>query len=375
MARLVIERLTKDFPVTGGGQVRAVNDLSLTVEESEWLVLVGPSGCGKTTTLRLAAGLEEPDSGTITLDGRPLDSIPARDRDIAMVFQNPALYPHLSVFENMAFGLCIRHVPKTERLERVRAAAGMLGIADCLDRKPMELSGGQRQRVALGRALVRQPKLLLLDEPLSNLDAQTRAQLRTELLELRGRLATTVLYVTHDQHEAMTLGTRVGVLRLGALQQIGTARQLYDFPATMFVAGFLGAPPMNFLPGKVVRLAGGLEFQSESGKDLASLPLSRPAQQSTRLESWLHRPVVLGIRPEHLVLSRSSTAQPWQAIIEAIEELGPDKHVHLALGSAKVVARAAASEIFQTGERLGVGFEARHTRWFDPETEAAISLL
>lgn len=374
MARLVIEHLTKDFPVTGGGQVRAVNDLSLTVEESEWLVLVGPSGCGKTSTLRLAAGLEEPDTGSITLDGRLLGSLPARDRDIAMVFQTPALYPHLSVFENMAFGLRIRRVPKEERLERVRATAGILGIGDCLQRKPMQLSGGQRQRVALGRALVRRPKLLLLDEPLSNLDPQTRAQLRTELLELRGRLSATALYVTHDQHEAMTLGTRVGVLRLGALQQIGSARLLYDHPANMFVAGFLGSPPMNFLRGRVVRLPDGPAFQSEAGKALAPLALPLPAPQSGRLEALLHRPVVLGIRPEHLNMIRTPDAQPWPAVVEAIEELGPDKQVHLSVGGDKVVARIPSSETVRVGERVNLSFDVEQARWFDPQTKSAISL-
>ncbi len=372
MARLVIEHLTKDFPVTGGGQVRAVNNLSLTVEEAEWLVLVGPSGCGKTTTLRLAAGLENPDRGKITLDGRALASVPPRDRDIAMVFQNPALYPHLSVFENMAFGLRARRVPMAERQERVRAMAAMLGLADCLERCPMELSGGQRQRVALGRALVRRPGLLLLDEPLSNLDLQTRALLRTQLLELRGRLDITALYVTHDQHEAMTLGTRIGVLRLGALQQIGTARQLYDFPAKMFVAGFLGAPPMNFLRGSIVRPGARLAFQADNSKDLPPLPL--PAEQVVRLEPWLHRPVVMGIRPEHLILGQPAAVEPWPASVEAVEELGAERLVRLTLGNEKVVARVAANESYSMGEHVAVRFEAQHLRWFDPDTEAAISL-
>ncbi len=374
MARLVLEHLTKVFPAPGGGQVRALDDLSLTVEESEWLVLVGPSGCGKTTTLRLAAGLEDPTSGTITIDGRRLDTIAARERDLAMVFQSPALYPHLSASENMAFGLRIRRVPRAERLERVRAAAEMLGVADCLDRKPMDLSGGQRQRIALGRALVRRPKLLLLDEPLSNLDPHTRAQLRAQLLELRGRLATSALYVTHDQDEAMTLGTRLGVLWKGALQQIGTARQLYDWPANIFVAGFLGSPPMNFLRGTLVRLSSGLGFRGGNQLESAPpLPLYLPEPVSASLQPWADRTVVLGIRPEHVTLTDPGTHRELlQAEVEAVEELGAEKHMHLKMGAEKIVARTGLEAGFQTGQRVGVQFNSAALRWFSSETGAAI---
>jgi len=368
VARVVIEHLTKDFPVAGGGQVRAVNELSLTIEETEWVVLVGPSGCGKTTTLRLVAGLEEPTSGSISLDARPLNKVRARDRDVSMVFQNPALYPHLSAFENMAFGLRIRHVARREVTERVRAAAEMLGIADCLPRKPMELSGGQRQRVALGRALVRRPRLLLLDEPLANLDPQTQAQLRTELLELRGRLATSALYVTHDQQEAMVLGTKLGMLRNGALQQIGTPRELYERPANMFVAGFLGSPPMNFLKGTLQQGPAGVMFKSDSA---ASVPLQVTIQSGRQIESWINRSVVLGLRPECVRLTGASAAT-LQAVVEAVEELGADKHVHLKAGAEKIIARVPANQAVAEHDQIGLHLDVQAVHLFDRATEKAI---
>jgi multiple sugar transport system ATP-binding protein len=369
VARVVLEHLTKDFPVAGGGVLRAVNDLSLTVEESEWLVLLGPSGCGKTTTLRLVAGLEEPTSGEITIDGRPLNTVPARKRDVAIVFQNPALYPHLSAFENMAFGLRIRHVPRREIADRVRTAAELLGVADCLPRKPMELSGGQRQRVALGRALVRQPRLLLLDEPLANLDPTTQAELRTELLELRGCLATSALYVTHDQQEAMILGTRIGVLRHGTLQQTGTVRELYERPANMFVAGFLGSPPMSFLKGTLQQGPSGIVFNADSAA-VGLLALKVTAQSRSQIESWIDRPVVLGLRPEAIQLAGATVA--LQAVVEAVEELGPDKHVHLKLGSEKITARVPASQTAGERDQVPLHLEMQGARLFDPATEKAV---
>ena len=246
MAQVVIEHLTKVFAGESGEPVRAVDGLSLVVEDREFLVLVGPSGCGKTTTLRLIAGLEEPTHGTISIGGRPVTNLPPKARDVAMVFQNPALYPHMTAYDNIAFGLTLRKCPKAEIQRRVMEAAELLGLNGCLPRRPQELSGGQRQRVAIGRAIVRRPALFLFDEPLSNLDAPLRAQMREEIARLHTQLGATMIYVTHDQVEAMTLGGRVAVLQAGVLQQVGPPVELYRHPANAFVARFIGALPMNF---------------------------------------------------------------------------------------------------------------------------------
>ena len=246
MARVVIENLTKVFKGLGGQVIRAVDNISLAAEDQEFLVLVGPSGCGKTTTLRLIAGLEEATHGTISIGGRIMNGVAPKDRDVAMVFQNYALYPHMSAYENMAFGLKLRRCPKAEIERRVNEAAELLGLNGCLKRQPHELSGGQRQRVAIGRAIVRRPRLFLFDEPLSNLDAPLRAQMRDEIARLHGQLGATIIYVTHDQVEAMTLGDRVVVMQRGVIQQVGEPEELYRRPANPFVAGFIGALPMNF---------------------------------------------------------------------------------------------------------------------------------
>src|SRR5436309_7043550 len=260
MARVVLENLSKRFTGPGGETIRALDKASLAIEERELLVLVGPSGCGKTTTLRLIAGLEEPTSGTVAIDGQVVNPVPPQDRDIAMVFQNYALYPHMSVYENMAFGLKLRKCPRAETDRRVKAAAELLGLTACLERKPQALSGGQRQRVALGRAIVRQPKVFLFDEPLSNLDPQMRAQMRAEISRLHRRLASTMIYVTHDPVEAMTLGERIAVMREGAIQQVAAPMELYRRPANLFVAGFIGWPPMNLFLGTVLEKGRALFF-------------------------------------------------------------------------------------------------------------------
>jgi len=271
MATVAIENLTKIFPGPRGTRVRALDGLSLTVESGEFVVLVGPSGSGKTTALRLIAGLEEATSGTVSIDGKVLDGVPPKDRDIAMVFQNGALYPHMTARENLAFGLKLRKFPRAEIETRVEEAAGVLGLGPCLERKPQELSGGQRQRVALGRAMVRQPKVFLFDEPLANLDPQMRLQLRAELSRIHTRLGATMIYVTHDQVEAMTLGDRIAVMKEGALQQAAGPMQLYERPANMFVAGFIGSPPMNFFHGNLVTEGDGLFFEEET-RTAASAP-------------------------------------------------------------------------------------------------------
>ncbi len=372
--RLVLNHLTKDFPLKGGRHLRAVDDLTLNVEQGEWLVLACPSGCGKTTLLRLVAGLEQPTAGTVEVDGRCANEVAPRDRGLAMVFQSPALYPHLSVFENMAFGLQIRHATRQETAEQVRAAAAMLGLADCLDRMPAELSGGQRQRVALGRALARRPGLLLLDEPLSNLDSQTRGQLRLELLELRSRLATTAIYVTHNQREAMTLGTRLGILKQGVLQQIGPARELYEQPANIFVAGFLGSPGMNFWKGTLVRTPAGLGFHtSDDGNTAPSLiPVSTEVGNAPRLSPWLNRHLVMGLRPEHVSVCLAGSEGGLDAVVEAAEELGAEIYVHLHMSAGCVIARVPTGISVKPHETLKLKLDTRAAHFFDPETERAI---
>src|SRR5512136_176783 len=289
MASVTYEKVTKRF-----GDVIAVNNLSLTIADKEFLVLVGPSGCGKTTALRLLAGLEEISAGNILIGERVVNDVAPKDRDIAMVFQSYALYPHMSVYDNMAFGLRLRKTPKAEIDRRVKEAADILGIGELLTRKPKQLSGGQRQRVALGRAIVREPKVFLFDEPLSNLDAKLRVQTRAEISKLHQRLETTFIYVTHDQTEAMTMGSRIAVMKDGVLQQIDTPQTLYDRPGNIFVAGFIGSPAMNFFD---VRLG------SSDGKlviDGGSFKLEVPSDRATALQSYVGKELVLGVRPENL---------------------------------------------------------------------------
>ena len=271
MAQVVLEHLTKVFAGPRGEGIRAVDCVSLTVEDKELLVLLGPSGCGKTTTLRLIAGLEEATTGTVSIDGRVVNGVAPENRDIAMVFQNHALYPHMTAFENMAFGLKLRKVPRAEIAARVGEAAEILGLAACLERKPAALSGGERQRVALGRAMVRRPRVFLFDEPLSNLDAALRQQMRAEIARLRRRLVATMIYVTHDQDEALTLGDRIAVMKQGVIQQVADPMNLYRNPANLFVAGFVGSPPMNFFKGAVVSMRGGLFFQEQTPNGAAPL--------------------------------------------------------------------------------------------------------
>src|SRR5205809_5039352 len=293
MARVVIENLTKLFLGPRGDSVRAVDDASLTVEDKELLVLVGPSGCGKTTTLRLIAGLEEPTSGTVAIDGTIVNHVPPKDRDIAMVFQNYALYPHMSAYENMSFGLKLRKFSKDEIRKRVDHAARILDITELLDRKPKALSGGQRQRVAMGRAIVRNPKVFLFDEPLSNLDAKLRVQMRTEIKRVHQLVKTTTVYVTHDQVEAMTLADRVVVMNGGKIEQIGTPNDLYHHPKTHFVAGFIGSPAMNFLPARLQ--PNGEALMLRLSPELA-FPV--PPAHAARYRPSVGKDLIFGLRPE-----------------------------------------------------------------------------
>ncbi|MGO8678480.1 MAG: ABC transporter ATP-binding protein [Limisphaerales bacterium] len=373
MARVVLESLTKVFP----GPVRAVREVSLAVEEGECLALVGPSGCGKTTLLRMIAGLEEPTSGTVAIDGQGVNNLAAKDRQVAMVFQHHALYPHLSVYENMAFGLRLRKCPRAEIARRVNAAAEALGLTACLNRRPRELSGGQHQRVALGRALVRQPKVFLLDEPLSNLDAPMRAQLRAEFARLQLRLGTTALYVTHDQVEAMMLGRRIAVMKDGVIQQVAEPGVVYRHPANLFVAGFIGFPAMNFFKGRIAQGTGALLFEEQlpaAAQGGLSLPLDK--RMAASMTDWAGRDVILGIRPEHIghrtTLSDAPPGQTVEAVVEVVQPMGAESYLNLAGLAQSFVARVPAADPVRARQRVSLVFDMAQAHFFDPATERSL---
>ncbi len=333
MAAVVLEGVSKSYP----DGTRAVADLDLAVDDGEFVVLVGPSGCGKTTALRMVAGLEEVTAGTVTIGGRAVNHVPARDRDVAMVFQNYALYPHLTVADNIGFGLRLRRVPKAEVARRVREAAAVLGLEDLLDRKPRALSGGQRQRVAMGRAIVRDPAAFLMDEPLSNLDAKLRVQMRAEISALQKRLGTTTVYVTHDQVEAMTMGDRVAVLRRGVLQQVAPPQELYDRPVNLFVGGFIGSPAMNMVPATFEPAPGGATVSFGS----TTLALDDEAvAEFPSLAGGEGRQVVLGIRPEDMEDAALSAGHPADRRLRAtaglVEALGSELLVHFEVDAPSV---------------------------------------
>jgi multiple sugar transport system ATP-binding protein len=379
MARVVLENLTKVFPGPGGGLVRAVQGVSLAVEEQECLALVGPSGCGKTTLLRMIAGLEQPTSGTVAIEGQVVNQLAAKDRQVAMVFQHHALYPHLSVYENLAFGLKLRKCPRAEIRRRVNAAAEALGLVACLEHRPRELSGGQHQRVALGRALVRQPKVFLLDEPLSNLDAPMRAQLRAEIARLQVRLGTTAIYVTHDQAEAMMLGRRIAVMKDGAIQQVAEPAVLYRHPANLFVAGFIGFPTMNFFRGKIVQGAEALWFEEQAPAGaVAQGRLALPLHESMAgsMKDWTQRSVIMGIRPEHIArrsgVSDAPAAPTAEALVEVVQPMGAESYVYLTGLAQPFVARVPTTETVRALERVSLLFDMGQARFFDALTERAI---
>ncbi|HEY2953094.1 MAG TPA: ABC transporter ATP-binding protein [Verrucomicrobiae bacterium] len=375
MARVVLEKLSKSFKIGNGEDLRAVHDLSLTVEDKELLVLVGPSGSGKTTTLRLIAGLEEISAGTISIDGAVVNDVPPQDRDIAMVFQNLALYPHLTVFENMAFGLKLRKVLTQEIKQRVGEAAELLGLTPCLDCVPAALSGGQRQRVAVGRAIVRRPKVFLFDEPLSNLDAPLRAQMRAELRRLQARLGATIIHVTHDQAEAMSLGGRIAVLKDGLLQQAADPLTIYHQPANHFVAGFFGSPSMNFFQGALEEREGGLRFEaSGSAQSPSRLHARLDGQQASRLAAHAGRPVMMGLRPENIsVVAAAQAGRVAQAVIALVEPMGSETHLHLNAGEHSFVARLPAAHTASPGQQVWVSFDMSQARFFDAATGRAIA--
>jgi multiple sugar transport system ATP-binding protein len=372
MGRLALENVSKSFSGPRRQQIAAVRALSLKAEEGELLAIVGPSGCGKTTTLRLIAGLETPDAGNILLDGQPLAGLPPQDRDVAMVFQDHALFPHLTVFENMALGLTLRKFPRAETAARVMAAAEMLGLTALLERRPDGLSGGECQRAALGRALVRRPRVFLLDEPLSNLDAPLRLQLRGEIARLRLRLGATMIFVTHDQAEALALADAVAVMKDGAVQQLAPPREIYRRPASRFVAGFIGSPPMNFFQGALAQLNGVLIFREQAGRGPGfSIPLHQSSADG--LSRHAGRSVTLGLRPEHIVIASPGNAGGVvRAELERVEPAGAENLSYFSTGSHAFVARGAADDFPATTGPLPLQFNMEHARFFDAATGAAL---
>jgi multiple sugar transport system ATP-binding protein len=365
MASVTYEHVTKEF-----GNVIAVNDLTLNIEDKEFLVFVGPSGCGKTTALRLLAGLEEVTKGLVKIDGRIVNDVPPKDRDIAMVFQSYALYPHMTVYDNLAFGLKLRKTPKEEIKRRVQEAAEILGIQELLGRKPRQLSGGQRQRVAVGRAIVREPKVFLFDEPLSNLDAKLRIAMRAEISKLHHRLQTTFIYVTHDQMEAMTMATRIAVINKGMLQQLDTPQVLYDSPVNMFVAGFIGAPAMNFFKGHL-RKDGGKMFV-----DCGAFSVPVPADRTRAAQPYLDRPIILGIRPEDIFnpafVPPGINAAKVACKVDVTELMGNEIFLYLVAGDNTIVARVDPRTDFRIGDQVQVSFNIDKMHLFDPDSELAI---
>jgi multiple sugar transport system ATP-binding protein len=348
--------------------VHAVKDVNLTIRDKEFMVLVGPSGCGKTTTLRMVAGLEDITSGEIAIGDRIVNDLPPKDRDIAMVFQNYALYPHMSVFDNMAFGLKMRKFPKPEIQKRVQDAADILGIQELLNRKPRQLSGGQRQRVAVGRAIVRRPQVFLFDEPLSNLDAKLRVQMRVELKRLHQRLETTAIYVTHDQVEAMTLGSRVVVMKDGRVQQVGEPMEIYARPLNKFVAGFIGSPSMNFIPVTVTDGSGAL-YAAASG-----ISIKVPAASTQSLMPYKGQSLTLGVRPEDLRVGASSDSADlsFEAVVEVVEPLGSEILLDTRAAGQQIVARVEPTIKTHPHEKIRLSFIPDRIHFFDDKTEAVI---
>jgi len=363
MANVRLDAVRK---VYDNGQV-AVAGASFEAAHGERLVLVGPSGCGKSTLLRMIAGLESITSGTLSIGDRVVNDVSPRDRDIAMVFQNYALYPHMSVADNLAFGLKLRGTPREEIGRRVREAATMLELEGVLERRPAQLSGGQRQRVALGRALVRKPAAFLLDEPLSNLDAKLRSAMRVEIARLHRRLDTTMIYVTHDQVEAMTLGDRIVVLDKGAIQQIDTPHNLYERPATMFVAGFLGSPAMNFLRGRVVDDAGLL-------LDGGAIRLPLPRHVGVDFSSLVDSEVVVGIRPEDLLPFDGAGEAPIRAVLDVAEPVGNETFLNLRFGEQAIVMRSTSRAVPAAGSSIAIGYRAECLHAFDPASGRRVDL-
>ncbi|MCP4420279.1 MAG: sn-glycerol-3-phosphate ABC transporter ATP-binding protein UgpC [Chloroflexi bacterium] len=365
MASVSYRNVYKSF-----GDVTVVTDLNIEVEDKEFVVFVGPSGCGKSTNLRMLAGLEEISAGEILIGDRVVNDVPPKDRDIAMVFQSYALYPHMSVYDNMAFGLKLRKTPKSEIDRRVKEAADILGLGDLLDRKPKALSGGQRQRVAVGRAIVREPSVFLMDEPLSNLDAKLRVTARAEISKLHKRLGTTFIYVTHDQVEAMTMGDRIAVLDDGKLMQIDSPRNLYNIPANMFVAGFIGSPSMNFFDSTLVGEEGSLYI------DTGDFRVQIPDERKHVYNDYVGKEMVFGMRPEHVHAPEYAPpniqAAPMEASVEVVELLGHEQHLFLNSGRNSLVATVDTRMQVTYGNKIGLVMDMTNMHLFDKSTDEAI---
>lgn len=367
MADLQLKHIYKKYP----GGFQAVTDCNLDIEDKDFIVLVGPSGCGKSTTLRMIAGLEEITDGELYIDGRLVNDVAPKDRDIAMVFQNYALYPHMTIFDNMAFALKLRKTPKAEIKRRVTEAAQILDIEHLLDRKPKALSGGQRQRVAMGRAIVRNPKVFLMDEPLSNLDAKLRVQMRTEIKKLHNKLQTTFIYVTHDQVEAMTMGSKIVVMKDGIIQQVDSPMNLYNKPCNAFVAGFIGSPQMNFVDALLSKE--GNDIYATFGDNKIKIPEGKINQE---VENHVGKEVILGIRPEHLhddeaMLSMSQDAVVT-AYVEVTEMLGSETNLYLQIAGKQFTAKVNQRSTAKLGDTIKVAFETNKLHIFDKETEETI---
>lgn len=361
------EVILKDVCKVYDGNVLAVDKVNIEVKDREFVVLVGPSGCGKSTTLRMIAGLEDISSGELLIDGKLVNDVPPKDRDIAMVFQNYALYPHMTVYENMAFGLKIRKFPKEEIDQRVKEAAKILDIEELLDRKPKALSGGQRQRVAVGRAIVRKPKVFLFDEPLSNLDAKLRVQMRAEISGLHNKLKATMIYVTHDQVEALTMADKIVVMKLGVIQQIGAPLELYNEPNNKFVAGFIGSPPMNFMEVQIEKKEDGIYVNE------GSFDIKLPAEDFKKLEPYAGKAVTMGVRPEDVVYSPSAVAgKTIDGTVTVVEPLGSETHVFLNTGHNQFVGKIDPSVKVGVEEKISLIPNMDKAKFFDLETELAI---
>jgi multiple sugar transport system ATP-binding protein len=360
MAKVVLENISKNFE-----KVQAVRDFNLTVEDKEFCILVGPSGCGKSTALRMMAGLEEPTTGTIYIGDRAVNDLPPKDRDIAMVFQEYALYPHMSVFKNMAFGLKLRKFLKAEIDQRVREASEILGIQNLLDRKPKQLSGGQRQRVAVGRAIVRKPAVFLFDEPLSNLDAKLRVQMRAELSKLHDRLQTTIIYVTHDQVEAMTMGTKIVVMKDGLIHQIGSPLGVYHFPVNQFVAGFIGSPVMNFIPCRIIQKDGHLMIDAEAFQ----FPI--PEKKVSYFQKLAGTEAIFGIRPndiyDHLYAPEHLKGIAIRAVVDVIEPLGSEIHLNVTTGKHSFVAIVDTQTIVRLHQEIKLAVDLNKMHIFEKD--------
>ena len=368
MASLSLRNIYKVYP----NGFNAVKDFNLEIEDKEFIIFVGPSGCGKSTTLRMIAGLEEISKGELYIDGKLVNDVEPKDRDIAMVFQNYALYPHMSIYDNMAFGLKLRKMPKAEIDKRVREAARILDIEHLLDRKPKLLSGGQRQRVAMGRAIVREPKVFLMDEPLSNLDAKLRVQMRLEISKLHQRLQSTIIYVTHDQTEAMTLGTRIVVMKDGVIQQVDSPQNLYDYPDNLFVAGFIGSPQMNFIDATVVKEGGELFLEYGNHHRVILTP-----ERAEKLADYVGKEVTFGIRPEDVFASEKYEAAHEHNTVEAsvrvFEMLGAEVFLYLTVDGFDVTCREHPSTKAKPGDIMSISFDVNKIHVFDKETQMTIT--